>query len=109
MSIRLAALCLLLAAIAASDWYAYNRGKASVIRGIIAGTATFQKEQAVVAKADIAQASTDAATITQLESERDRLRKLVAAKATTVAQPACTLPNSVLDELRKSAQATATK
>lgn len=112
--LRLAIILAFLAALAAQDWWVYTKGKDSVFKGIIAGQATFQKEQSKAAVQDIAQATADSKTITQLEVERDNLRKkLQAAKLqkttpsnTSVAPSQCTMPDSVLDELRKAADAT---
>lgn len=73
------------------NWWAYNKGKDSVIRNVVAGISTTAKQQEKKAVEDVKQASADTQTIAQLQSERDNLKKdlafavdQLATKPTTV-------------------------
>lgn len=65
----------LLAILAAENYWVYTKGRESVFKGIISGTATFQEKQQELAKEDIKQATADTRTITKLEKERDSLKQ----------------------------------
>ncbi len=58
-----------------THFYAYQKGKDSVFKGIISGQATFQKKQEEAAKEDVRQTTVDTRKITKLEKERDSLRQ----------------------------------
>jgi hypothetical protein len=61
------------------NYWMYTKGRESVFKGIISGTATFQKKQEELAKEDVAQTTVDTKQITRLEKERDALKKQLAA------------------------------
>lgn len=69
----------LLAMFGVENYWVYTKGRESVFKGIISGTATFQKKQEELAKQGVAQATADTRTITKLEKERDALKKQLAA------------------------------
>lgn len=57
------------------NYWVYTKGRESVFRGIISGTATFQEKQQELAKEDVKQATADTRKITKLEKERDSLKQ----------------------------------
>ena len=84
-----------LGAIAAAYGVGYTKGQASVFKGIVAGTATFQKEQSKIDDKLAQQAVEDALKIQTLEQKRNALLEQLAyerSRPKTVA-PSC--PSSV--------------
>lgn len=97
----------LLIAFGAENWWVYTKGKESVFKGVIAGTATFQAKDDKKAQLDVAQAAQDAKTIAQLTAERDALRNKLKNKnanpqtpsAPSVADAGCTPTDDELHAL----------
>lgn len=93
--------------------YGYVKGKNSIIKDVIAGSATFQKEQVKKATADVAQTTTDTQIVTNLTNERDNLRKRLAAASIPRSEtspkdapPSCVLAPDVLARLQVGVNST---
>lgn len=111
--LKLGILAAFLIAFAAQDAWVYSKGKDSVIKDVIAGSATYQKEQAKKATADVVQATTDTQTVTNLTNERDNLRKRLAAASIPRSETSpkstpssCVLAPDVLARLQVAANST---
>ena len=117
MNIRLILALLFVIGLGAENWWLWNKAKDSCIQNVVAGVSTFQKEQEVVAKADVAQAEADTKTITELQAEiralRERKNRRVVQAPTSkesaqsgcsdAAQGGAVLPGDALDRVREAA------
>lgn len=100
--LKLAVLGVIVSLLGAENIYVYERGKQSVFQGVIAGTETYQKQQVVKAKADVAQAEADTKTITSLTQERNALRKKLAYVPPAVIAPDCSLSDDQLLSIQQA-------
>lgn len=95
---------LLVLALCGSHFWAYNKGKDSIIKGVIAGVSTTQVKDSDKAKKDVAQAEADTQKITQLTAQRDEaLKKLKEHYTQNPPSPTCRLSDFELRTLQAAA------